>query len=81
MLNRPDALIPMRPALHLMINGVYKIPYSSIAFFKRSWFAGSISVSGRRSGPTFLPIKFMAALTGIGFTSQNRAPISGIASS
>ena len=44
-------------------------------------FASSISHSGPRRGPTFIPIRFRAVFTGIGLTSQNSALISGIASS
>ena len=38
-------------------------------------FASSSSVSGRRSPPTSYPKSFIAAFTGIGFTSQNSASI------
>ena len=57
----------------------YNIPNSFIAFASFSAFASVISVSGMRSGPTSIPIKFIAFLTGIGFTSLNNASISGIA--
>ncbi len=51
------------------------------AFCKSCLCSSSISQSGIRRGPTFIPIRFRAVLTGIGLTSQNSALISGSASS
>ena len=38
-------------------------------------FFSDISHRGRRRGPASMPIRFMAALMGMGLTSQNRASI------
>ena len=51
-----------------------------IAFFRTSLCASSISVRGALRVPTSFPIMLRAALTGIGFTSQKSASISGSAS-
>ena len=47
-------------------------PTSFMVSLRTASFAGLIAQSGIRMGPTFSPIRFMAALTGMGLTSMNR---------
>ena len=53
----------------------YMIPAFFISSASLAAFFSSISVKGARRDPTSIPIRFIAFFTGMGFTSQNRAPI------
>ena len=62
-------------------NDPHSSPASSIVLRRAAVCSGLISHRGSRMGPTFNPIRFMAALTGMGFTSEKSASMSGSSAS